>query len=459
MLVLLAGLVALTGGGSRSDIQSLIVLRPAAVLILGYALCGLTASQLRSVRTPALLVGGFMLLTLMQLVPLPPSVWESLPNREEVARISALLGMEHLWRPLSLDPNRTWNTFFALVVPMGAVILVAIQAPDHRRFIVPVLVLTGLLSAALGFLQAIGGRGLHLYEITHEGFPVGLFANKNHQSVMLLWLMLSAAWGATLADPRRRSATAAVGGALALIVVLFPLLILTGSRAGLLLSLPLLMICFWLLYRAPAMKTILRQSGRRARLIVGGLAASLAACLLFVFSALAASDRQTALSRLFEANAAEDLRSSYLPILVRMAVEYLPFGSGFGSFEAVFDRYEPSEMLTSRYMNQAHNDLVQVVIEGGLAGLAILLVGVSWIARSCWVLWRTPGPENRSAAIFYASSLGLWLAASLVDYPLRTPLAAMLFATLAAYLALTVAQATPALSVSVDCSDRPKDAD
>jgi O-antigen ligase len=298
------------------------------------------------------------------------------------------------------------------------------------------LVLVGLASGALGLLQAIGGGQPQFYEIAHRGYPTGLFANKNHQSILLLWLMLAGSWLVTMTDSRRHSTKAILGGALALILVLFPLLILTGSRAGLLLSPLALLLSGWLLFAAPATKNILRRAGRRAKIMASAAVVVIVAQLLFVLGVLATSDRQTALSRLFERESVEELRWAYTQVFVDMSEAYLPFGSGLGSFESVFNGFEPAGMLTSRYMNQAHNDLIQLAIEGGFPAMAILLMALLWLAYSCWKLWHSSQREMQITAVFYGGSVLLWLAASVVDYPLRTPLAAMLVATLTTQLAM-----------------------
>jgi hypothetical protein len=427
-------LVALTGGGSRSDISSLIVLRPAAVVFAVYALLVITRDQLREVRVPLGVVVAMMGLALLQLVPLPEALWSGLPKRDVLVQVSAIAGMEGLARPLSLDPNRTWNTFFALFVPLAAIGLFAIQAPRHRRQAIAVFIAVGLLSALVALAQAIGASNLYLYDITHQGSPVGLFANKNHQAVMLLWLMLAGCWVAAIADPRRHSANVTIGGGVSLILVLFPLLVLTGSRAGLLLCAPTLAICVWLLMSAPGLANIRAWAGHRAKLVLGGIAAILVTPLIFVFSVLAFSDRQTALSRLFEIDAAEEARWRFLPLFGEMVLDFLPFGTGFGAFENVFYMYEPSETLSSRYLNQAHNDPVQLIIEGGLPALAILVVALAWFGLATFRLWRSRNPGDAQAAVFLGGSVLLWLGASLVDYPLRTPLAAALVATLTAHL-------------------------
>jgi O-antigen ligase len=434
-------LVALTGGSSRPDVLSLPILRPAAVLFLGYALIVATGSQLRDVKAPLAVIGSLMLLVLLQLVPLSAAIWSALPHRETVARASALAGMADVARPLSLDPGRTWNTFFALFVPLATVVLVAAQAPQRRRPALLAFIAVGLLSAALGLLQEVGGHRFQLYRIAHDNYPTGLFANKNHQSIMLLWLMLATSWWATTADSRRNS-LASVGAAAALIVSLLPLLVLSGSRAGLLLSLPTLLLCGWLLLRASTTRNFLKR-GRKARLIVGGAIVAAVTPVLLVFITLAVSSRRSALTRLFSVDSTEDLRWKYLPFIKQMALDYLPFGSGFGSFEKVFNAYEPAGMLTSRYMNQAHDDALQLVIEGGIPALIILVAGLAWIAVQLARLWSSKESRSRPLAVFIGGSIGLWLLASLADYPLRTPFAAMLFAGLTVHLALPSVRRRP----------------
>jgi len=428
--------VAFLGGSSRPDVPGLIVLRPLAVLFCMYGVFAATGEQLRSAKAAFLFIGSLMLLALVQLLPLPPGLWRALPGRELVAEVSTLVQSENDWRPLSLDPNRTWNAFFALFVPLATVCLVAVQEPRWQRKVPAIILVVGLLSAALGYLQALGGNGLHLYEITHRGFPVGLFANKNHQAILLLWLMLAASYLAATAEPHGPTSTARLGLALAAIAVVFPLLILTGSRAGLALGLPSVAVCAWLLLRSPATALLLQRSRWRGRLLLAGGLIVGVGLVAFVFAMLAFSTRQTALSRLFELSAADDLRSLYLPRFIEMSRDYFPTGAGLGAFQEAFNAYEPTSSLTARYMNQAHNDPVQLLIEGGLPGLAIILAGMIWLAWASWRMWTSAGRRARESAVFYGASITLWLVAGVVDYPLRTPLGAMVVACLTAQLGI-----------------------
>lgn len=245
-LGLFVALVAFTGGGSRGDINSLVILRPAAVLFAGYAALLISGDQLERVRAPLAIVGGMMALALLQLVPMPPSVWTAMPQREAIVELSGILGMESVWRPLSLDPNRTWNTFFALWIPLAAILLVAIQDKSNAQKIISLVVLVGLASLALGILQLLGNRGFYLYEITNIGRPVGLFSNRNHQAVLLTWLLPAAVWIFAVTRknvPISRFAMSMFGfGYLLVLFVIF----LNGSRAGLLLVIPATLLMLWI---------------------------------------------------------------------------------------------------------------------------------------------------------------------------------------------------------------------
>jgi O-antigen ligase len=115
------------------------------------------------------------------------------------------------------------------------------------------------------------------------------------------------------------------------------------------------------------------------------------------------------------------------------ALAYFPVGSGFGSFDAVFRHFEPQSNLGPSYFNHAHNDFVEIVLEGGIATLAILATFLGWFSWRAWTICRSKTSRMDSellmarAAVFGCVILG---ASSFVDYPLRTPLLAAIFALL-----------------------------
>ncbi len=65
--------------------------------------------------------------------------------------------------------------------------------------------------------------------------------------------------------------------------------------------------------------------------------------------------------------------SQTLPVLFEMAKSHFVLGAGFGSFEWLYKMWEPDHLLMTSYFNQAHNDPIQLIIEGGLPAIAIFI--------------------------------------------------------------------------------------
>jgi O-antigen ligase len=145
------------------------------------------------------------------------------------------------------------------------------------------------------------------------------------------------------------------------------------------------------------------------------------------------ASRSVAFERLFAENFDADLRLRALPQLWKMAQVYFPFGTGFGAFELAYKVIEPFELLRTTYLNQAHNDALQVVIEGGLPALLVVAAFLGWFVLSGWrALRRLRGPHaGREVALapFAWASLAILVGGCIGDYPLRTP-SLMAFAAL-----------------------------
>ena len=114
--------------------------------------------------------------------------------------------------------------------------------------------------------------------------------------------------------------------------------------------------------------------------------------------------------------------------LVETARAFMPWGSGFGSFDRVYRRFEPDELLSTIYMNQAHNEPLQLAIEGGLPALALLALFLWWWTGSAIGILRFRlSSERKTMAIAAMVVTFMLMASSLVDYPLRTPLLGSVF--------------------------------
>lgn len=431
-LVTFLVLTFLTGGGSRPDIQSLIILRPAAVIFCGIGLWSLKWEHVNANRFLFGLVTAIFVLVGAHLVPLPPSIWGALPGREIITEIDKVAELGEVWRPIAMVPSAAWNAFYSLFVPL-AVLLLGVQLRREERFgLLPWLLGLGLLSGFLGLLQSIGDPqgSLYLYEVTNNGSAVGLFSNRNHQAILLATLFPMLAVYACSGVQSEEQAKVRSYVALAAGVVLVPLLLVTGSRAGLIVG-TVGLISITLLYRKPNITVPKKRKGNKLdlRWPLGAFGVLCLGTLTILMS------RAEALQRLTATNQAEDLRFQAWPAIADMAWKYFPVGSGVGSFIEVFQIDEPYELLIPTYFNHAHNDWLEIYMTLGLPGLLVLTAAVVAIIRAAWAAFRVKASEDVSYARLSAVVIAILALGSIGDYPLRTPSLACLLVVAALWLA------------------------
>lgn len=424
-------LVFFTGGGSRDDVQSLAILRPLAVLFAAYAITNKANDCWKGRLFPLYIALALSVIMTLQLIPLPPSVWIELPGRRMFADIANLAGIEQPWRPLTLSPSRTLNSLFSLSVPIAAMMLYLNIDNTRRKGAIAVIIILAATSAAWAAFQIAGPpRGsLYLYTVTNDGLAVGLFANRNHQAVLLAATIAMLGWYAGSNAPVIRLATLKFYGSISTIFVLVPLIFITGSRTGLILMAPAIaaamIFIYFGRYSTEALSSAPKVQGKqkwflssRQLMLLGSLAtvATIAALAIY-FS------RSLAIDRLFGGNELGALRVQLIPTLIKMIGDYFPWGSGFGSFEYVYRIYEPQDLLAPRYLNQAHNDWLQFPIEGGIAAMIIAAAAVIWFFLKLFRIVKSWSASRytKYTALMAAFVMACFITGSVGDYPLRVP--------------------------------------
>jgi hypothetical protein len=141
------------------------------------------------------------------------------------------------------------------------------------------------------------------------------------------------------------------------------------------------------------------------------------------------ADRATSIFRMTDtAQLGGELRLEALPVLTDMLRTFSPQGIGYGAFDPVFRGFEPDSLLSLDYFNHAHNDLIELALTGGVTALLVLLLFVIWWG---WRVTRIVSGDRRRTSDrltrLGAVIILILLGASLVDYPLRTPLLAVVF--------------------------------
>ena len=428
-------LVFLTGGASRIDVQSLPILVPSSIIACAVALVTLQRQHFLGRRWLVVVVGGVLALATLHLIPLPHAFWQALPSRQIWAEIDAVARLEGAWRPLSLTPANGWHALFALFTPL-AILLFGVQlGRDDQYRILSVVIGLSAISGLFGLLQVIGSPqgSLYFYKVTNNGNAVGLFANRNHAALLLglMFPMLAIFASVDSADkdigPRRQLIAVTIA------VILVPLILITGSRTGLLTAL-IGLAGAALLYGQPTPSRPERCGKAHLRISIGPILAGLAVvavCFLTLYFS-----RAQAIDRLFSLSAVDDGRGDFWPVALDMIAAYFPWGSGSGSFIEAYQIVEPMRLLDSTYLNHAHNDWLEIAVTFGLPGMLGLALAVLFYLRRTFVLWCRMDGKRRSVAHGRMATVAIAMiaVASVTDYPLRTPTFFCIFALLVLWL-------------------------
>jgi len=398
--------LTLVVGGS---VQALPMLRLAdQLLAVGVIVVVLISARTFHLRGLALfgciLCIAIAALPLLQIVPLPAGIWHAFPGRDVPSAVGAVFGFDTASMPLSLDPDATFASLLG-ALPAFAAFAVAhkVNAPGHVRLLL-VLVGLALLSLVIGVVQVTTGQG-YFYETAHEGLPIGLFANRNHQAdLMLVGIIVSMVLGTRpqlfpglrLFRPALFAAAAAMTAGV----------VATGSRSGMAL----------LLY---AVVAVFLLSGKVALSPKRMAIAAVATVIIPLCLILAGSQVVTQSLHRFDRQQT-DQRFDFWPAARWTAEHYFPAGAGIGTFDPVFRANEPLSLVGAHYIVHAHNEYIEIPLEGGLPGLLLILCFCIWWALATIRVGKADGRDLDALLGRIGSALiPIFLLHSAFDYPLR----------------------------------------
>jgi O-antigen ligase len=207
-----------------------------------------------------------------------------------------------------------------------------------------------------------------------------------------------------------------LGGAL---TVVFVGLAANRSLAGLGLALPVF---------AASLLMILSRKRALPRWPIALIALLAIGSVVIAFSAPFGNNLTSA-----EAQASDESRYTSFTRTLEASKDYMPVGSGIGSFQAIYRTHEDPAEVTRFFMNHVHSDLIELILETGVPGVLLILLFLYWWSRRTISIWRAEEPDYFARAATIASAA--IIAHSLVDYPLRTAGISALFAMCCALMA------------------------
>ena len=313
-------------------------------------------------------------------------------------------------------------TEFMKMVAYGVLFFLTVQCLRGegacKRFLAVVVVFSFLL-AVFAILQDLtwNGKIYWVQELRHGGQPYGPYVNRNHYAGLMEMLasfpLVLAASGFLVTWLRMLIAFATVLTA--------GTIFLSGSRGGMIaLTLQVLFLGAWLLGRRRRRGTV------RPFLAIFLLVAVLVAWL----GADRFVDRLETLRDPL-GDQGSGIRPQIVRDAMRMFAERPVAGWGLGVFPIAYPKYRT--FYTNLYVNEAHNDYLQLLVETGLLGFAAMVFFLVLLYRVSLSQLQHAG-ENLAYATKLAALVGCTgiLVHSISDFNLHIPANAALFYVLAA---------------------------
>lgn len=400
---------------------ALAVFSLSAVVIVGFGVADAwTARSLRlstnSLQWPLL---GLVILAVVQLLPLRPVAPDTagLPVSPSMA--------------LSLDPYAT-RLFIVQVISLliyFSATLIFTDTPERLRLLVRTITIFGFLLAIFGLTQSFttGGSRVYWFRELTQSTAFGPFINRHHFAGYME-LTIALPLGLLFSGAVERDRRPLYAFAVALMGVG---LILTNSRGGML-SLGA-EILFLAVVAGVGSKDSRHASGRasaRAAMTRAGLAFALIAVLVGGALFLGGSE---AFSRLLGTPAASDPttgRAHFWNVTLDIIKAHPLVGTGLGAFGVVYTRYDSHNGLFR--LEQAHNDYLQILSDGGIVGAVLGLAFVVILFRKGFARRETEDRFRRGVTTGALAGCCAVLVHSFFDFTLHTTANALLFLVMAA---------------------------
>lgn len=435
---LLVAALTVGGGGVAAPEWPSTLCELLALIVIALAIGSHRSDLIDPAAKPAIAFALILAVTAaVQLIPVPPDVWRSLPGRGLAVAVRDVIGAGQAWYPLSLAPERTLASGLALLLPIAAFLALVNMDGDARRRIVILLVVLMVFDLLLGLAQILSPdpARLAVFPSVHSGRAIGFFVNRNHNADLLAIapLLIAALAKNSKRTYRHHFHSPLIAGA---VIVFGVAVVTTASRFGFILYLISAAATVAMVFaRRPS--SVLNPRALVALLVAGGVAFAAVAALLadnIVVNRL--RGRFALLS--------DDGRVTIWQDTWYAAKQFWPIGSGLGTFDPVFRTVERLESVTRQWVNHAHNDYLELFLELGLWGLVLLaLFGLLYGLALGTVLRRA---FHFVEPLSFAAAVGtlVLLVHSLADYPLRTHSLATVFAVLLALLYAPRAAVVPA---------------
>ncbi len=419
-------------------------------------------------RVPLILLGLWMALLVMQLVPMP-GAWINALDHRVIDGFGVTDSGSKTIATISIDPYST-RLYLAKACILTAVFWLVVTLVDSRRrieWLARIIVFSGLLQALVGIALMSTGATFQIFFVQMEAARAhGTFVSPNQYAGYLeltlatgIGLMIAKLDGRISANWRQRvhgwlavllSGKAMLRLALIIMVVGLVASRSRGGNSAFFASLLIVGVFAVIFSKHAARTTVVFISSLIVLdvVIIGGMVGVEKVVQRIENTNLKAQSVETTLNEsqakgvrlagnaqslpVYHAEQSlEDRGEAIIPSL-HIVRDFPWLGTGGGTFHLAFPHYQPESV--QGYFDHPHNDYVEFAGEAGLSGFLLLALMVMHSARQSFVLLMR-SHDQLAAGMAFASLMGILslLIHGAVDFNFQNPANAMLFLILLSF--------------------------
>ena len=366
---------------------------------------------------------GALVLGLVQLLPL-----------RDVATDAALaIGFSNT---LSFDPYATRLVLVQLATLLiyFSATLVFVDTPHRLHVMVRTIMIFGFCLALFGMTQSFTSpTKVYWMRELNQSTAFGPFINRHHFAGYME-LTIALPLGLLFAGAVEREKKILFIFIAGLMGVA---LVMTASRGGIisLVAEVIFLALVTAIWRKPSEERHRRSNRLKNVAVRAGLAAAL---LVSLFIGVLALGGEMSINRLIvdsvNTNDPTTGRAHFWSVTLEIIKAHPLLGTGLGAFGVVYTRFDSRNGLFR--LEQAHNDYLQVLSDGGIIGAAIALAFVGLLFYRGFVRARSRDDFRRGVALASLGGCFAVLVHSFFDFTLHTTSNALLFLVLAALATL-----------------------
>ena len=373
------------------------------------------------------------LLQLPLLGALGLGLFQLLPLREISSGGATAIGLAN---SLSLDPYSTRLVLVQLasLLIYFAATLVFVDTPHRLHLLVRTIMVFGFLLAIFGLTQSFTSPNkVYWIRELSQSTAFGPFINRHHFAgymELTIALPLGLLFAGAV-EKERRIIYVFIAGLMGVALVM------TTSRGGIisLVAEIMFLVVVTAIWRKPQQshhrKKMSRFKGAAIRI---GLASALLAGL---FLGVVFLGGEFSINRFIDSVNTDDPttgRAHFWAVTLDIIKAHPYVGTGLGAFGVIYTRYDSRNGLFR--LEQAHNDYLQVLSDGGIVGAVLGLSFVALLFYKALSRARSKDDFRRGVALASLSGCFAVLVHSFFDFTLHTTANALLFLVLAALATL-----------------------